>query len=586
MQPSRVHFLRANAVRLRKRLRESEGAFIVLAAIVGLVAGVATNLIGLLSHEIQQLFYGVSINRLSALGSIHHPWKLLALPLGGLLMVAGNHFLRRRSTGQIDVVEANALHGGRIPWIDNLIVSAQTIVSNGFGASVGLEAAYVQAGGGIASLLGQWFVLRRNDLRVLVGAGAGAGIGAAFGAPLAGAFYAFEIVIGAYTPAAIAPVVAAALASAFITRALGVEPYLIATTTVARTITLADYFAFAVLGMVCALAGILVMRLVTAVETCVQSRSPFSRWAPAIGGALLIPLALLSPQTLSSGHGALHLDLALQPPLAFLATIIVLKIAASVISISFGFRGGLFFASLFLGSLVGQAYAGLVNMSGLALTLDPTDAALVGMAALSVSIVGGPMTLAMLTIETTHDFGLMGVVLTASLIASAYTRERFGYSFSTWRLHLRGSRIRSPRDIGWTAMLTAGRIMRKDWVSLPEALSVEAFRSTVPLGSTSKVVVVDSDGHYRGILPTPLGYSPGLDPATTIGSLAQLDHVTLDPATDVVEMLRRFEDSAADELAVVDGERRVLGIVSETHTRRRYFEEMERSQKALFGEAG
>ena len=116
--------------------------------------------------------------------------------------------------------------------------------------------------------------------------------------------------------------------------------------------------------------------------------------------------------------------------------------------------------------------------------------------------------------------------------------------------------------------------------------SVEAFRSTVPLGSTSKVVVVDSDGHYRGILPTPLGYSPGLDPATTIGSLAQLDHVTLDPATDVVEMLRRFEDSAADELAVVDGERRVLGIVSETHTRRRYFEEMERSQKALFGEAG
>jgi CIC family chloride channel protein len=182
--------------------------------------------------------------------------------------------------------------------------------------------------------------------------------------------------------------------------------------------------------------------------------------------------------------------------------------------------------------------------------LDPTDAALVGMAALSVSIVGGPMTLAMLTIETTHDFGLMGVVLTASLIASAYTRERFGYSFSTWRLHLRGSRIRSPRDIGWTAMLTAGRIMRKDWVSLPEALSVEAFRSTVPLGSTSKVVVVDSDGHYRGILPTPLGYSPGLDPATTIGSLAQLDHVTLEPATDVVEMLRRFEDSAADEVAL------------------------------------
>lgn len=586
MLPARMHFLRANAVRLRKRLRESEATFIVLAAFVGLAAGIATNLIGEVAHVIQHLFYGVSINRLSALGSIHHPWKLLALPLGGALMVAGNYWLRRRSKGQIDVVEANALHGGRIPWIDNLIVTAQTIVSNGFGASVGLEAAYAQAGGGMASLLGQWFSLRRNDLRVLVGAGAGAGIGAAFGAPLAGAFYAFEIVIGAYTPAAIAPVAAAALASAFVTRSLAVQPFLIATTSAARAITLADYLAYAGLGLVCALVGIVVMRLVTAAESRVQSNARIARWGPIIGGALLMPLAWISPQTLSSGHGALHLDLALQPALAFLATIIVLKVAASVVSLSFGFRGGLFFASMFLGSLVGQAYAELVNLAGFPLQLDAVDAAMVGMAALSVSIVGGPMTLAMLTIETTHDFGLMGAVLTASLIASAYTRERFGYSFSTWRLHLRGSRIRSPRDIGWTAMLTAGRIMRKDWVSLPEALSVEAFRSTVPLGSTSKVVVVDPDGHYRGILQTALGYSPELEPTTTIGSLAQLGDVVLEPTTDVAEMLRRFEANAADELAVVDAERRVLGVVSETHARRRYFEEMERSQKVLFGEAG
>ncbi|MGZ3173093.1 MAG: chloride channel protein [Croceibacterium sp.] len=586
MQPARMHLLRANAVRLRRRLRESEAAFIGLAAIVGLAAGVATNLIGLVAHLIQHLFYGVAVNRLSAIGSIHHPWKLLALPLGGLLMVAGNHYLRRRSTGQIDVVEANALHGGRIPWIDNLIVSAQTIVSNGFGASVGLEAAYAQAGGGIASLLGQWFALRRNDLRVLVGAGAGAGIGAAFGTPLAGAFYAFEIVIGAYTPAAIAPVAAATLASAFVTRSLKVEPFLIATTTATRAITIVDYLAYAALGLACALAGIAVMRLVAVIESRVQSSSRLSRWAPVIGGVVLMPLAYLSPQTLSSGHGALHLDLALQPALAFLATVILLKVAASVISLSFGFRGGLFFASMFLGSLLGQGYAELINMGGFGFTLDTTDAALVGMAALSVSIVGGPMTLAMLTIETTHDFALMGVVLTASLLASAYTRERFGYSFSTWRLHLRGSRIRSPRDIGWTTMLTAGRIMRKDWVSLPEALSVDAFRASVPLGSTSKVVVVDSDGHYRGILQTALGYSPDLDQATPIGSLAQLGEVTLDPSTDIVEMLHRFEDNAADELAVIDVERRVLGVVSENHARRRYFEEMERSQKALYGEAG
>ena len=67
---------------------------------------------------------------------------------------------------------------------------------------------------------------------------------------------------------------------------------------------------------------------------------------------LLMPLALASAQTLLAGHGALHLDLMLQPVLFVLMMVLGLKIAASVISLSFGFRGGLFFASLFLRSLV------------------------------------------------------------------------------------------------------------------------------------------------------------------------------------------------------------------------------------------
>ena len=80
----------------------------------------------------------------------------------------------------------------------SLIVAAQTVWSSGVGASVGLEAGYTQLASGIASFIGQRFRLRRGDLRVLVGCGAAGGIAGAFGAPLAGAFYAFELVIGSY----------------------------------------------------------------------------------------------------------------------------------------------------------------------------------------------------------------------------------------------------------------------------------------------------------------------------------------------------------------------------------------------------
>jgi CIC family chloride channel protein len=573
----------ATVARHRRRLRESEAAFIILATLAGLGAGLLTDLQQFLAHTIQHLFYGVTINRLSALGSIHHPWKLVALPAGGLALVMLARWFRHRKRAPIDVIEANALHGGRIPFTDNLVISAQTIVSNGAGASVGLEAAYAQMGGGFASMLGQWLTLRRNDLRTLVGAGAGAAIGAAFGAPLTGAFYAFEIVIGNYTPAAIAPVVAASLAAVSVTRWLGVEPYLIATAA-DRTFSIADYLAYAALGLICAAIGILIMRLVAFTEQRVQSWNSITRWRPAIGGLLLVPLALVSPQTLSAGHGALHLDLLLRPPLTFLLVVLVLKIAASVISLSFGFRGGLFFASLFLGSLIGQIFAGVLNAVPLGLAIEPNDAALVAMAALSVSIVGGPMTLAMLMLETTHDFALMGVVLTAALISSACTRELFGYSFSTWRLHLRGSNVRSPRDIGWMLTLTAGRVMRKDWVAAQDEMSVAEFRARIPLGSASKAVVTDAQGHYRGIVTTASVYRPDLDAATPIGEIATQADTTLTSATGIGPMLRAFDEASADELAVVDDQGKVIGVVTEKHARRRYFEEIESSQRAIFGE--
>jgi CIC family chloride channel protein len=233
----------------RHRFRSSEAALIALAVVIGLFSGLLTFVQAGLARVIQSLCYGTDIDRISALASIA-PLRLLTLPVGGMVLAGIGFAVRGRNRAPIDVVEANALHGGRIPFGDSLLVSAQTIISNGAGASVGLEAAYAQMGGGVASILGQWLRLRRNDLRVLVGAGAGAAVGAAFGAPLTGAFYGFEIVIGAYTPAAIAPVAAAALAAVVAMRSLGMPSYLIALPSTHAIVT-SDYFIYAGLGLIC-----------------------------------------------------------------------------------------------------------------------------------------------------------------------------------------------------------------------------------------------------------------------------------------------------------------------------------------------
>lgn len=568
--------------RQRRRFRSSEAAVVFLAVGIGIAAGLMTLVQGSVAHFVQSLLYGTQINRLSALASIE-PLRLLALPIGGLALAALGHAVRKRERAPIDVVEANALHGGIIPFRDSLLVAAQTLLSNGAGASVGLEAAYAQMGGGVASVVGRWLRLRRSDLRVLVGAGAGAAIGAAFGAPLTGAFYGFEIVIGAYTPAAIAPVVAAALAACVTIRAFGMPTYLVALPS-AHAIVTVDYILYAGLGLVCAVIGIALMRAVSRIEVGVRQSSLPDWLRPVLGGFLLIPIAWISPQSLSAGHGALHLDLTRQVGLGFLLTVFLLKMAASAISLGFGFRGGLFFASLFLGSLAGQVYALLLGLVPGAPPIDATDAALVGMAGMAVSVVGGPMTMAMLVLETTHDLALTGTAITAALCASTVVRERFGFSFSTWRLHMRGEAIRSARDIGWVRALTAGQMMRRGVPTAAPSLTIAEFRRQHPLGSAGRVVLADRDGAYAGLVAVPAAYAAGADADAPVLSLAELADAALAPAQDVVSIMRMFDAHQADDLAVIDEDRHVLGMVSEKYVRRRYADEIEKAQRDLFGE--
>jgi CIC family chloride channel protein len=550
---------------------------------VGAGAGLLSFLQGAIARMMQRELFGLSsAGRLSEMPSL--PMTSLAmLPVGGIVLAGFSWITRAQKRRMVDAVEANALHGGRMSLPDSLIISAQTVLSNGFGASVGLEAAYAQLGGAIGSVAGELFNLRRADLRNLVGAGAGAAIAAAFGAPLAGAFYAFEIVIGAYTPSALAPVVAAALTATLVAQLLGGQPYIIDAASTMPTET-HHYLIYAGLGALCAGIGIVLMRAVALVEMRTRL-APLPEWArPVIGGILLIPIALFSPQVLSAGHGALHIDLTVGVPLAFIATIFLVKCAASIVSLGFGFRGGLFFASLFLGTLIGRLFAGgLAEIIGHEV-VDPRNAALVGMAALAVAIVGGPMTMVMLVLQATHDFALTGAVLAAALVSSTIVRETFGYSFSTWRLHLRGETIKSARDVGWVKTLTAGQMMRREVKPTRAATTIGEFRRCVPLGATSRTVLVDANDRYAGIVQTPAAYDEKLSQDALIATLAVNIDAALAPTMDIAEVMLRFDASGADELAVLDENRSVLGILSESFVRRRYAEELEKAQRDLFGE--
>jgi chloride channel protein, CIC family len=175
---------------LRALVRADEIWLVVLAAFLGCATGIAVYLMTETTQLVHETLFRISsTERLSAMASLDPVRTVLVPAIGGLvlgLVTLGIARVRPRRT--VDPIEANALFGGRMSLNGSLIVVLQTIMSNGVGASVGLEAGYTQIGSALASRCGHAFRVRRNDLRLLVGCGAAAAIAGAFNAPLTGAF--------------------------------------------------------------------------------------------------------------------------------------------------------------------------------------------------------------------------------------------------------------------------------------------------------------------------------------------------------------------------------------------------------------
>jgi CIC family chloride channel protein len=569
---------------IRDWVRGTEPGLVALATLAGVLAGLLASAMSGMAQGMHILLFGSEVSHgLSAIRNVD-PLRTLLLPaLGGILLGLLNLALSRwHPRTPVDPIEANALHGGRMVLSDGAVVAGQNLLSNGFGASVGLEAAYTQVAGGLASRLGILLGLRRGDLRVLVGSGAAGAIAAAFDAPLTGAFYAFELVIGTYSIASLAPVVASAVAATLVARALHGQTYLVEPGGVALA-GWSSYGLALLLGIVCALAAIALMRSVGGIEVLIKRSIPWNWLRPASGGLAVGAIALLSPGVLSAGHGALHLAFNTEGPVKAALLLLVLKALASALSLAAGFRGGLFFSSLLLGALLGKVMAALLWLAGMG-PVDPLFLAVVGMSAFGTAVIGAPLAMTFLALETTGSFSVAGAVLAAVAVSGIAVRRLFGYSFATWRFHLRGEAIRSAHDVGWLRELTVGRMMRRDVRTVRIDTKLTSFRRSFPLGSTERVIALEEAERYAGIVLVPEAHAaePEVD---NIASLLQCRDRLLTPAMNAKEAMAAFDAAGVEALAVVESadSRKVLGLLTASHVLRRYGEELDKRRREEVG---
>lgn len=573
-----------------RRVRSSEFTQIFVCAAIGTLVGAVVTILRdlvLLLHTVDFAISGGG--RLSAGVGVNQFRVLIVPALGGLLLGVLAIMARRFATRDIvDPIEANALYGGRMSFLDSLRLTGSTLVANAAGASLGMEAGYTQFGSGLFSTVASYFRLRRADHRIFVTAGSAAAIAAAFNAPLAGAFYGYELILGSYIPNALAPVAVAAICGVLSQRLSGdVQPLF----SVAGTgpIDLHAYMLFGVMGVFAAAIGIVAMTGVTWTERSLKLSGLPDWLRPCAGGIVLSAIALFCPQVLGSGHGAIEYHLHVTWPLAPLLVLLIAKLVASAVSVGSGFRGGLFSSSLFLGCLFGAVFGQCAAYFDPALAAQHLAFLLVGMGAVAAAIIGAPLTMVFLVLEATGDFQVTIGVLVAVIASATIVRLTFGYSFSTWRFHVRGLGLRGAYDIGWIADLTVARMMRSDPKLAPAAMSLRALREKYPPGSAKRVFAVAPDGHYAGWVDMAFVHDPQLDDAIDDGVVAdvvQQQDVFLLPNENVRTALMHFEEAQSETLPVLASraDSRVIGYMTEAYGLRRYAQELERRRGAELGQ--
>src|ERR1700722_5622685 len=569
---------------MRAFVRGRESGLLVIAAIIGALSGLIVAAMSAASQKMHEILFQIPNAAFLSISAVQQSWRIIVIPVaGGAILAILGLWAKERFRGRLaDAIEANALHGGRLSTRGSLYISLQTLISNGFGASVGLEAAYTQMCGMIASLIGRGLGARRVDMRLLVGCGAAGAIAAAFDAPLAGAFYAFEAVLGAYSVSSLMPVaISAVLATAVADRLLVHKPGLGQALAAIATPTLAAHAIVIAFGA--AAASVVLMEGVALVERAFEKLSCPKNLRPLAGGLLVGGLGLLGPEALGSGHGARAMVLTSNLMVTQLLFILALKGLASAISLGAGFCGGLFFASLLIGALVGRLYGESLDALSPLMAVDPTLLSILGMVAVGAGIIGAPLAMTFLALEATADLRIMVAALLASALSGLIVRETFGYSFATWRFHLRGEAIRGPQDVGWVRDLKVARLMRKDFRVVAADRTIGAARILFPVGIAKELFLTDANEAYAGVVLVSDLHAVESEDAATVDSLAHWGEDFLLPQSTIRAALDLFEKSEADVLPVLaDAQsRRIVGRLSEAHALREYGRELEKRNREL-----
>ncbi len=391
-----------------------------------------------------------------------------------------------------------AQHGlihGRVALI-RMVSAALTI---GSGGSAGREGPIVQIGASLGSKFAQLLKLSEHNTVILLACGVAAGISSAFNAPIAGVFFALEIILARFTYHSFGLIVLSSVTSCVATRLLvgdlaefSVPIYVLQSSW--------EMILCLGLGLISALIGVAFTHSLAISENIFGKVKCPVWFRPAVGGLLCGIIAIFYPQIMAGGYDIMNEAMNGHLAITLMLALVVAKIIGTALILGSGGAGGDLAPSLFIGCMLGGVYGGAVNFLFPENTVGVGAYALVGMATVFAAAARAPLTAVFMIFETTTNYYMLMPVLAASVVATLFASVLDKESLYTLKLS------RSVLDLqqGSEALtsplekIDVAEVMRPNFTSISPTTSVhEAIAKLKETGYTL-LAVIDKNGNFCG----------------------------------------------------------------------------------------
>ena len=538
-------------------------------------------------------------------------WTLPIIPMVGALLtglLVYNFAREAGGHGVPQVLDAIVRKGGKIPARIGLVKVVASICTVGSGGSAGAEGPIVQIGAVTGSVIAGKLGVPRQHVGTLVGCGAAAGISSIFNAPIAGVFFALEILLRDFSLKTFTPIVIASVFATAMTQVvLGDNEAIFATHLPNYVFRVHELPSYIVLGLLCAVGAWFFTKVLESGEDYFAKLKIHPVLKPVLGALCLGLLGLVGLYAFSSmagnevlgqqasvpaffGNGYAVIEHLLNPTtyetgkivwgsIGVLLILVLAKVFATTFTLASGGSGGVFAPGLFTGATIGGIFGILLDKLGLiADGSSPASYALVGMAAVIAGTTFAPMTAILILFEITREPHVLAPIMLAAIVSTAVTRKLMPDSIYTAKLRRAGVRIGTNRDM---SLLRHVPVSSVDYAALPPepVYASDPLSKLITLHAHHNVPdfpVVDADGKYIGMVTGADMRTALIDreaiPLLLVAELMRDDLPTIRPDEHLDTVMEKFARHEISSLVLVDGfdGTKPLALITRTKVMSRY----------------